>query len=101
MSKASMVGWFSPVSIIVIPINRVTNNKDDKNANTLKLLSQYMCMKKAHTRKAFIVAMTMASGNANAAGIPNALPKAEVATVRIVKAINPKKTPNKSFVETG
>ena len=48
-----------------------------------------------------MVAMTMASGNANAGGIPNALPKAEVATVRIVKPINPKNTPNKSFVETG
>ena len=101
MSKASIVGWYSPVSIIVIPINRVTNNKEDRNANTLKLLSQYMCMKNAHTRKAFIVAMTMASGNANAGGIPKPVPKADVATVRIVKPINPKKTPNKSFVETG
>ena len=48
-----------------------------------------------------MVAITMASGNANAGGIPSALPKAEVATVMIVKAINPKNTPNKSFVETG
>ena len=85
----------------VIPINKLTNNNDDKNAKTLKLFSHHMCMKKAHTRKAFMVAMTIARGNANAGGIPNPVPKAEVATVRIVKPINPKNTPNNSFVETG
>ena len=82
-------------------INRATNNTEDKNAITLKLLSHHMCMKNAQTKNALAVAMIMATGNANASGIPIDFADAEVTTVRIVKKIKPKNTPNSSLVETG
>ena len=82
-------------------MNKVTNNTEDKNAITLKLLSHHMCMKNAQTRNALADAMIMASGNANASGIPNDFAEAEVTTVRMVKKIKAKKTPNNSLVETG
>ena len=63
------------------------------------------CMPSDSETLGFVVLESMACGvpvvGANAGGIPKPVPKADVATVRTVKPINPKKTPNKSFVETG
>ena len=82
-------------------MNKVTNNTEDKNAITLKLLSHHMCMKNAQTKNALAVAMIIATGKANAAGMPSDLAEAEVTTVRIVKKIKLKNTPYNSLVETG
>ena len=82
-------------------INKATNNTEDKKAMTLKLLSHHMCMKNAQTRNALTVARVMAIGNMNAAGTPIDFAEADVTTVKIVKKINAKNTPNKSLVETG
>ena len=84
---------------------RLTNNSDDKNARTLKLLfhhlSHHICMKNAHTRKALADAMIIAIGNANAAGKPSIFPFADVTTVRIVRKIKAKKTANSIFGGAG
>ena len=66
-----------------MPIISDKKKTEDRKNKTLKLLSQYMCMKKAHTKAALIVAMNIATGKPNA---PNA--KLEVTTVKIVKMIN-------------
>ena len=58
-------------------------------------------MKNAQTRNAFIVAITIANGNENALGIPIGTANAEVTTVKLVKKISEKKTPNNSLVDTG
>ena len=60
-----------------------------------------MCMKKAQTRNAFNDAKIIAIGNVNAAGIPRDLPVADVTTVKMVRKISPKNTPNNSLVDTG
>ena len=64
---------------------------------TLMPLSHHMCMKKAHTKNAFTVAIIMATGNANACGIP--IP--EVTTVKIVNPINETNTASSNFTVTG
>jgi hypothetical protein len=82
-------------------MNRLTNNNEDKNARTLNPLSHHMCMKNAHTRKAFAVAKIIAIGNTNAGGTPRDGAAAEKATVKIVKRINPQNTPNNNLGATG
>ena len=77
-------------------MNNVTNKTEDRKNTMLNPLSQNMCMKKAHTRKAFAVAISIAIPNANCASS-----MLDVTNVKTVRKTNARNTPIKSGIGAG
>ena len=93
--SVSKVGWFSLVSMVVIPKNRIRSPIESARMIVLKGLSQRRCMKKAPTKVPLIPAIKRARGTFMA---PRSIQ--EAATVRKVSTKRALITPIKSFMGT-